>query len=238
MTIPSIIFNVGWISDSASTRIQLLMVDALHLSTLPFRLGKEVIKKLLFISFFITLSTSLCAAPKPLLLEGSVGSYHFKLINDKQHCQLVIKDADKAIQTFPLSSQSPCYFFADSKQEKIQTYSYPDANVDSILLIGGTAVALSAEARQLKKLPTDSYCTQDSQAITLEKGIIKIGVVDNKTFACAEDRLDEKVYRQVLQKKRDNIEVYTAQQIQKHTDIESSNASFFDRLQQKINAIF
>ena len=194
-------------------------------------------KKLLFI-YFLTLSSSLYAAPKPLLLEGTVGSYHFKISNDKPHCQLAIKDADKAIQTFPLSSQSPCYFFAESKQEKIQTYSYPDAKVDTILLIGGTAVELSTEERQLKKLPVDSYCTQDSQAITLEKGIIKIGVVDNKTFACAEDRLDEKVYRQVLQSKRDDIEVYTVQQIQKSTDMERSNASSFDRLQQKINAIF
>ncbi|HFC92443.1 MAG TPA: hypothetical protein ENJ51_06490 [Leucothrix mucor] len=194
-------------------------------------------KKLLFICF-LTLSTSLCATPKPLLLEGTVGSYYFKLSNDKQHCQLAIKDADKVIQSFSLSSQSPCYFFADSKQEKIQTYSYPDAKVDTILLIGGTAIELSAEERQLKKLPTDSYCTQDSQAITLENGKIKIGAVRTKTFACAEDRLDEIVYQQVLQNKRDDIETYTARQIQKNIKMERSNASFFDRLQQKINAIF
>jgi hypothetical protein len=196
-------------------------------------------KKLLF-TFFLIISTSLCAAPKPLLLEGEVGGYYFKLINDKPHCQLSIKKADNAIQTVSLSSQSPCYFFADNQQEKIQSYSYPDNKLDYVLLIGGTAVELSAEERQLKKLPADSYCTQESQAITLEDGKVKIGTPDSKAFACAEDRLDEKVYQQVLTQQRRDIKTVIEQQtaISDRQQSNASKASFLENIQQKLEAIF
>jgi hypothetical protein len=196
-------------------------------------------KKIVFISFLM-IGSHLYAAPNPLFLAGSVGSYYFKLINDKQHCQLSIQTMDKSIQSFQLSSQSPCYFFTDNKQEKIQTYAYPDAKVDYVLLIGGTEVTLSAKERQLKKLPPKSYCTQDSQAIILEKGKIKVGFVDNKTFACAEDRLDEKVYQQMLTQKRLDIKTIIAQQKKAILNTQSNAAeiSFVESLQQKIEAIF
>lgn len=198
-----------------------------------------IVKKLVFICF-LTISNSLYAAPKPLLLTGSVGSYHFKLMNNKQHCQLSIQAIDKSIQNFQLSSQSPCYFFADHQQEKIQTYSYPDAKVDYVLLIGGTEVKLSAKERQLKKFPPKSYCTQNSQAITLENGKIKISSVDNKTFACAEDRLDEKVYQQTLTQKRLDIKTVIVQQQKETLNTQNSptEISFVESLQQKIEAIF
>ncbi|MCK5918451.1 MAG: hypothetical protein KAG34_08495 [Cocleimonas sp.] len=202
--------------------------------------NREWIVKNLGFFYLLMISASLSATPKPLLLEGVVGRYHFKLSNDQQYCQLAIKDVDKAIQIFPLNSQSPCYFFADSQQKKIQTYSYPAAKVDSILFIGGTEVEFSAEQRQLKKLPAESYCTKDSQAIIVENGKIKIGKVDTKTFACAEDRLDEKVYQQVLTQKRFDIEMVIVPQEAARVDTQqrASNASFLENIQQKIEAIF
>jgi hypothetical protein len=196
-------------------------------------------KKLLFTCLLI-ITTCLYAVPKPLLLEGEVDGYYFRLINDKPHCQLSIKKANKTIQTVLLSCQSPCYFFADNQQEKIQSYSYPDNKLDYVLLIGGTAAELSAEERQLKKLPGDSYCTQESQAITLEDGKVKIGMLNSKAFACAEDRLDEKVYQQVLTQQRRSIKTVIEQQtaISNRQQSNASKASFLENIQQKLEVIF
>ncbi len=172
---------------------------------------------------------------KPLLIEGSIDRFHFKLNNDKQYCQLAIDYTDGAIPWFPLASQSPCYFFADNKQEKIQSYSYPDENIDYILLIGGTETELSAEKRKNKKMPVASYCTEEIQAIIIEKGEIKLGTTQTNAFACAEDRLDEKVYQQNTKQPRKEVEKVVQEQLKKQTALETS---FFESLQQKIEAIF
>ncbi len=187
-------------------------------------------------SSFFTQNTCLFAdEPKPFLIEGKIDNFHFKLNNDKQHCQLAIDHADAVIPWFPLTSQSPCYFFADNKQEKIQSYSYPDANIDYILLIGGTASELTVEQRKKKKMSATSYCTEEIQAIIIEKGKIKLGTTQTNAFACAENRLDEKLYRQKIKQPRKEIKKVIQEQLKKQTALETS---FFESLQQKVEAIF
>ncbi len=200
--------------------------------------GSLKISLLFFISSSLfTLSACLFAdEPNPLLIEGSIDSFHFKLDNDKQYCQLAIDHADGVIPWFPLASQSPCYFFAENEKEKIQSYSYPDANIDYVLLIGGTASELTAEQRKNKKMSTTSYCSQEIQAIIVEKGKIKLGTTETNAFACAEDRLDEKVYQQKIKQPREGIEKVVQERLKKQTN--TLEASFFESLQQKVEAIF
>jgi hypothetical protein len=184
---------------------------------------------------------------KGLLLEGTMGEYRLLLVNDKPQCQLELQVLsflkNKSTDLIPLRIKSPCYFFTDSKQKQAQRYSYPDLDVDYMMLIGGTVVELTAEERQEKKLPPSSYCTQQIQAVTLEKANIRLGSVNNNAFACAEERLDEIFYQQNLKQPRNDIETIIKQSQQKtaeKNDLETAKTetSFIESLQQNIEAIF
>lgn len=194
--------------------------------------------------FLLCVSPNLFSAPAPLLTEGTIGSFHFKLNNDKPHCQLSIQHPEDSIAWFSLTSQSPCYFFANHEQKKIQTYAYKDSHIDSVFLIGGTAVKLTDEQRKNKKTPIDSYCTQDIQALTIEAGKIKIGNVNTTSFACTKDRLDEKLYQQVSKQPRFDIEELIKAQKEKKPNASDTNLlpkkekPFWENLQHKIEAIF
>jgi hypothetical protein len=178
---------------------------------------------------------SLVAAPiNTGLLEGVIGSYQLTLDNNTPYCGLLINSSDSSEQLFSLNSKSPCYFFADNLQKNIQTYSYPKSNIDYVALIGGTAVRLDAETRLEKKLSADNYCTESIQAITLEENKIKLTQVEDNAFACAKDRLDEKRYQQVIKQKRFTIKELEQQKIKE----EGAGMSFFEGVQQKIEAIF
>lgn len=197
----------------------------------------------IFYLWGLCISTHLFARPVPLLTEDFVDTFHFKLNNDKSYCQLSIRSPDDSITQFPLASQSPCYFFGDHEKKKIQTYSYKEAHIEHILFIGGTAVTLTDEQRQSKKMPIDSYCTQNIQAITIETGKVKLGNMNTAFFACAEDRLDEKIYQQVTKQPRVNIEVFLQEQKEKRPTVNrgqvpQADVPFFEGLQQKIEAIF
>ena len=184
---------------------------------------------------------------KGLLLEGTMGEYRLLLVNDKPQCQLELQALsfleNKSTDLIPLGIKSPCYFFPDSKKKQAQRYSYPDLDVDYVMLIGGTVVELTADARQEKKLPLTSYCTQQIQAVTLEKANIKLGSVNNNAFACAEERLDEIFYQQNLKQPRNNIETIIKQSQQKIAEENDpkrvkTEPSFIESLQQKMEAIF
>jgi hypothetical protein len=103
-----------------------------------------------------------------------------------------------------------------------------------VALIGGTAVRIDAETRLEKKLSADNYCTENIQAITLEENKIKLTQVEDNAFACAKDRLDEKRYQQVIKQKRFTIKELEQQKIKE----EGAGMSFFEGVQQKIEAIF
>ena len=191
--------------------------------------------------FILCVSPSLFSAPAPLLTQGAVDAFHFKLDNDKPYCQLSIQYPQDSIAWSSLASQSPCYFFADYQQKKIQTYSYKDSRIDYILLIGGTAVKLTNEQRKNKKIPINSYCTQDIQALTIKAGKIKLGNVKTTSFACAEDRLDEKLYQQMSEQPQVDIEVFIKEQKESTANKEQPSkveVPFWENLQQKIEAIF
>ena len=190
-------------------------------------------------SFFSGSAYLFAGELKPRLIEGVIDNFHFKLNNEKQHCQLSINHPDgggRVTPWFSLASQSPCYFFGDSKKEKIQTYSYPDDKIDYVLLIAGTAIELTAEQRKNKKMQEESYCTQEIQAIFIENGQIKLGAREVNAFACADDRLDEKMYQQQIKQPRRNIEEVAKELAVKQ--IVTPEVSFFESLQQKIEAIF
>jgi hypothetical protein len=187
--------------------------------------------------FILCINPSLFSAPPSLLTEGAIDVFHFKLNNDKPYCQLSIQypDPEDSIAWFSLSSQSPCYFFADHQQNQIQTYSYKDSHIEHILLMGGTTVKLTDQQRKNKKIPIDSYCTQNIQALTIKAGKIKLGSVKTTSFACAEDRLDEKLYRQMSEQPQVDIEVLIKEQKEKSSKVE---VPFWEDLHQKIEAIF
>jgi hypothetical protein len=170
-----------------------------------------------------------------------MGAYRLLLVNDKPQCQLEVHTPNKSIQLISLPIKAPCYFFAESDKKQAQRYSYPDMQVEYVMLIGGTVVELTADARQQKKLPPTSYCTQQIQAVTLENGNVHLGSVDNNAFACAEDRLDEILYKQSLKQPRSAIEMIVKQS--KTSDVNDPKTakiepSFIESLQQKVEAIF
>lgn len=190
---------------------------------------------------WISISGSLLAEPKPLLVEGVIGKMTFKLINDKSQCQLSLHSSAKIIKIIPLESQSPCYFFADSEQKNIQLYAYPEQQIDAVILIGGTAIGLTDDIRQRKKLPVDSYCTQYIQAVILEKGIAKISTVNINAIACAEDRIDEKMYRQALRQAKYDSELLVKSDKKPEGETPkplTSDMSFIESIVQKVGAIF
>ena len=189
-----------------------------------------------FCLLLLCVSNSLFASPTSLLTEGVVGNFYLKLNNNKPQCQLIINVSDGIKKELVLKSQSPCYFFADIEQKKIQTYSYPDANIDTVLLIGGTKLVLGDKQKENRKIPANSYCTQDMQAIIVEYGKIKLTDIDTQAFACAEDRLDEKMYRHMIKQPRDAIEAEAKEQPLSLKV--TPELSFLEDLQQKIEAIF
>ena len=172
-------------------------------------------------------SNALWASPA-LLLETNVGKYHLTLLNEQKSCQLSVKSAAESSK-ITLDIQSPCYFFPNSDKNGVQMYAYYDKGTAQIMLIGGTAVKSSIKERELKKLPVDSYCTQEMQAATLEHEKIKLSK-KTQGFACGEDRLDDAVYKQVLQQERVDIKTLLAK--------ESEDTSFFGSLKKTIQGIF
>ena len=187
------------------------------------------------------------AAPTDLITQAAVDGVNLTLLNEAEYCQLEVKGADGELQRLNLSSKAPCYFFPDLEKTQVQSYSYADAGVEEVLLIGGTPVVLTPEERQSKKLPSESYCTQDIQAISYENKVIMLGAVEMNAYACAEDRLDEKLYQQALQQPRQSIKVLHEQQMMQANsagevlDVKpnsSAEPSLLDSIQKKIKAIF
>ena len=172
-------------------------------------------------------SNALCASPV-LLVETNVDKYQLTLLNEQKNCQLSVKSASQDSKV-DLEIQSPCYFFPNNDKDGVQMYAYDDKGIAQIMLVGGTAVELSEEERKLKKLPANSYCTQEMQAISLEHAKIKLSK-KTQAFACGEDRLDDIVYKQVLQQERVDIKNLPAKK--------SEDISFFGSLKKKIQGIF
>jgi len=176
----------------------------------------------------LILYSNVLSAATALLVETQVDKYQLTLLNEQKNCQLSVKSAQEDSK-IDLAMQSPCYFFPNNEKNGVQMYAYDDKGVAQIMLVGGTAVELSAEERKLKKLPISSYCTQEMQAVTLEHAKIKLSE-KTQAFACGEDRLDDIVYKQVLQQERVDIKKLLTKK--------NENSSFFGLLKKKIQGIF
>lgn len=179
------------------------------------------------------LNSHALAEPNTAVIEGVIGAYQLILNNQKPQCELSIHRVGHPAQLLTLQSTSRCYFFADITQKKIQTYTYPKHNIAYIALIGGTAAVLDAKTRQEKKLPASSYCTQNIQAILLENNTLKLTQTETNALACEKDRLDEKRYQQITKQPR-----FTIKALKQQRQEEGVELSFFETLQQKIEAIF
>jgi hypothetical protein len=190
----------------------------------------------------VNFSGNVLAEPKPLLLEGVIGNTTLKLINDQPQCQLSLHFFDTPKKIFTLKSKSPCYFFADSEQKNIQIYAYPQQQIEAVLLIGGTPLELTADIRQHKKLSIDSYCTQTIQPIVLKKESVKLGTVITNAMACASDRLDEKMYQQMLKQVPHDTEAFVIlnkmQPDAESTKTPMSELSFIDKIIRSVEELF
>lgn len=185
-------------------------------------------------------SASLCAEPQALMITATLESFQLTLVNDNKDCQLSVASVDSALVSIVLPNQSPCYFFQDHLKQQAQHYTYPKAKGVKVLLMAGTAVKASREQRQAKKLSLDAYCTQTIQALILEEGVIKLGVVDRNALACADDRLDEIRYRQVLKQPRQALDTFPKAPITvlQPPVVPLERLSLIEVIQKKIQALF
>lgn len=187
-------------------------------------------------------SNMLWASPASLLVGTQIDHHQLTLLNSQKNCRLAVK-SKKQVLEIELTTQSPCYFFPSIKKNVVQVYAYNDKGVEQILLIGGTPAALSAEETKLKKFNRGSYCTKEIQALTLESGVIKL-TKKTQAFACEGDRLDEKLYQQMLNQERIGLQTLLqkkAKRKQKQAVIakeKDEKASFFSSLKSKIQRIF
>ena len=132
-----------------------------------------------------------------------ISTFTLSLNNDSAQCILTANKSEEPEQQITLLLDTPCYWVSAENTQSTEPlhYSYPELEVDSILLVAGGELEWTEEKKTYHKLPLEKVCSQYLQGIIISGN--EIFAVDEAMDAPHCDGLvvDEKVFRQAVNTK-------------------------------------
>lgn len=121
--------------------------------------------------------------------EITLDKYNLQLVSEKSKCLLISKTDQTANKT-ELLLQPPCYFVRKNNSQLL-SFSYPDNNLEAVVLIIGNPV--STEKRKKWNLENSMICGEKRQAVYLSKNELTISNITlDGGLACKDSGIDEK----------------------------------------------
>ena len=168
-------------------------------------------------------------------LEQEIDGYTLTLNNDAEQCSLNIGVDDKEEQ-LTLSLDSPCYWVTQPDSSEARHYPYPSENVSHTFLVAGTALDWDDEKKTYHKLPTDKYCSQYIQGISINTD--KTNSVGETMLApnCVGVSFDEKVFHGVALDKSASLSSEPIEQLDNAQ--EEQEEGFLESIKKTFNNLF
>ena len=116
-------------------------------------------------------------------------------------CTLSRGDNEQSTHSIALLLDAPCYWVTaqDTSTGEPLSYSYPEKNIDTVILVTGGELDWPDEKKTYHKLPIDSLCSQSLQGVIISDN--EIYAVDALMEAphCKGLAVDEKVFQQAVE---------------------------------------
>ena len=145
-------------------------------------------------------------------------------------------EVDGKEEQLTLSLDSPCYWVTQPDSGKAKHYPYPSENVSHTFLVAGTALDWNDEKKTYHKLPTDKYCSQYIQGVSINTD--KTSLVGEATLApnCVGVTFDEKVFHGVALDKSASL---SAEPMEKRDSVqEEQEEGFLESIKKTFNNLF
>lgn len=145
--------------------------------------------KLISILTYTLFSSGCNAEPNNISDAATLNKHRLELMSTESKCVLVSQN-DSAINKTELLVKPPCYF-ARKENSDLLTFSYPDKNVEAMLLVIGDPISI--EKRKKWNLDDSMVCGESRQAVYFsEEKLSTSSTTLRGGLACKDTGIDEK----------------------------------------------
>lgn len=116
------------------------------------------------------LATACTVVSQPAVTDrASVMGRELRLVTLNDQCILQSEEGDKEAN-YPLEPKPPCYF--SRRDDTLQSFSYPDVNVQATLMVVGTS--LTESDREKWGIAEAEYCGEAAQGVLIRNDRLEV----------------------------------------------------------------